>query len=71
MDQLAEKLVKHFGGRKETAVAMGVSTEAIRLWLNNGIPLSTSIEVEKKSDGIVTAEEILQAAKQTQQQDAA
>lgn len=56
---LTKRLVKHYGGRSRTAKAMGVTTEAIRLWLRDGISLNRSIHVERRSKGVVTAEEIL------------
>lgn len=62
---LAARLVDHFKGRAETARQFNRSTEAIRLWLKDGIPLSQAIEVEEISGGVVTAEEILVDAKRT------
>lgn len=60
---LAKRLIDHFGGRSQAARAMGRSTETIRLWLKNGIPVAQAIEVEQKSEGLVTAEAILEDAK--------
>jgi hypothetical protein len=60
---IALRLVAHFGGRAGAAKRLGRSAETIRLWLENGVPLSQSIDVEHKSGGVVTAEEILQDAK--------
>lgn len=60
---LAKRLVEHFGGRAEAARAMSRSTETIRLWLKNGIPVAQAIEVEQKSGGLLTAEAILEDAK--------
>jgi hypothetical protein len=59
----AERLVAHFGGKKKTRQAFGVSGETIRLWLRDGLPLHRAIDFEKRSKGAVTAEEILQEAK--------
>lgn len=64
-NHLARRLVDHFGGRPSAARHMRRSTETIRLWLESGIPLSQAIEVEEKSGGIVTAEEVLRDARQT------
>lgn len=68
---LAEKLVEHFGGRKPAAESLGVSGETIRLWLRDGIPLERAIDVERDTSGAVTAEQVLQAAKDREQQAAA
>lgn len=62
---LARKLIDHFDGRAGAARRMGRSTETIRLWLENGIPLSQAIEVEEKSGGFVTAEEVLEDARKS------
>lgn len=63
---LAKRLVDHFGGRPETAKHLGRTAESVRLWLKNGIPVANAIEVEKLTDGLVTAEEILADAKRMQ-----
>lgn len=62
-NQIASRIVDHFGGRSRAAKHLGRSVETIRLWLEKGIPLSQAIDVEQKTDGVVTAEEILQNAK--------
>lgn len=59
----AQKLVEHFGGKAQTAKAMEVSGETVRLWLRDGLPLHRAIDFEEKSGGAVTAEEILKEAK--------
>lgn len=59
----AEKLVKHYGDKRTTALALDVHEETLRLWLRDGIPLAKAIEVERRSSGIVTAEQILREAK--------
>lgn len=51
------------GSRRLAADAFGITTEAIRKWLLKGIPLNRAIDVEKRTDGFVTAEEILRHAK--------
>lgn len=59
-----QRLYAYYGGSRKTAAhGMGVTTETIRLWLKNGIPLDRAIEVERKTRGFVTAEEILKYAK--------
>lgn len=63
---LGERLEKHFGGRRPAAEAMDVSTETIRLWVINGIPLERALDVELKSEGIVKAEEVLREARRAQ-----
>lgn len=61
---VAKKLVKYFGdSRSEAARVMRKSTETIRLWLKDGIPMASAIEVETRSGGAVTADEILQDAR--------
>ena len=61
----ADKLVDHFKGKREAADALGIHEETLRLWLRDGIPLAKAIEVEQKSKRVVTAEQILRAARQT------
>jgi hypothetical protein len=54
-----QRLYAYFGGsRKEAALGLGLTTEAVRLWLMNGIPLRRAKFVEKKTQGFVTADEI-------------
>ena len=64
MLKAADRLVKHYGDKKATAKALSVHEETIRLWLRDGIPLAKAIEVETRSAGVVTAEEILREARQ-------
>lgn len=59
----AQKLVEHYKTRGRTADALGVTRETIRLWLNHGIPLERALYVEKKSRGVVTAQEVLDDAR--------
>jgi hypothetical protein len=59
----AEKLIAHFGDKRAVATALDVHEETVRLWLRDGIPLGKAIEVETRSKGVVTAEEILEEAK--------
>lgn len=58
-NELAKRLVDHFGGRPEAAAAMKVSTETVRLWLIRGLPLEKAVEIEEQSKAVVTGEEIL------------
>ena len=60
----AEKLVSHYGDKRAVADALDVHEETIRLWLRDGIPLAKAIDVETRSKGVVTAEEILREAKE-------
>lgn len=47
----AEKLVEGLGGRAATAARFGISREAIRLWLKNGIPADRALDVEEATRG--------------------
>lgn len=59
-----QRLYAYYGGsRRAAAQGLKVSRETIRLWLLRGIPLERAIFVEKKTQGFVTAEEILRHAK--------
>jgi hypothetical protein len=59
-----QRLYAYYGGSREAAAdALGVSRETIRLWLRDGIPLKNAHRIEKKTQGFVTAEEILRHAK--------
>lgn len=62
-DPLAQRLVAHFNGKKETAEALQIHEETLRLWLRDGIPLARALDVERRCEGIVSADEILQAAR--------
>ena len=59
----AQKLVSHFGGIRQTAEAFGLHRETVRLWLERGLPLDRVIEIEERSEGVVTAEEIIRERK--------
>ena len=63
MSKATDKLLKRYGNKKAIAEAMNVHEETVRLWLRDGIPLSKAIDVERDSEGAVTAEEILREAK--------
>jgi DNA-binding transcriptional regulator YdaS (Cro superfamily) len=59
-----QRLYAYFGGSRKTAAErLGVTTETIRLWLRDGIPLNRSVWIEKKTEGFVTAEEVLRWTK--------
>lgn len=60
----AQKLVTHYGSRKLAAQVLGVSVETIRLWLKNGIPPASALDVEHITNRLVTAEDIIQEERQ-------
>lgn len=62
-ETLAERLIRHYGGRQKAADALGVSGETLRLWRRDGIPLTSAVALEFKCQGVVTAQEVLQAAR--------
>lgn len=55
----ARKLIEHFGGIRQTAEAFGLHRETVRLWIERGLPLDRVIEIEERTAGAVTAEEII------------
>ncbi len=59
----AERLINHYGDKRAAATALGVHEETLRLWLRDGIPLAKAIDIETRSGGIVTAEQVLEEAK--------
>lgn len=62
----AERLVEGLGGRASTASAFGVTAEAVRLWLKNGIPADRALDVEEATRGkpfAITATEVLHYAR--------
>jgi transposase len=60
----AEKLLKAFGdSRSSVAARFNVSTEAVRLWLKNGIPADRALDAEEATRGTdfaITALEVLE-----------
>lgn len=55
-----QRLYAYYGGSVKTAaLSLKVHEETVRIWLKKGIPIQRSMYVEKKTDGFVTAEEIL------------
>lgn len=72
----ADRLVGGLGGRAAVAERFGVSSEAVRLWLKNGIPADRALDVEEATSGTqfaITATEVLEygRAKKTAAQEAA
>lgn len=62
----AIRLVGGLGGRAATAARFGVSIEAIRLWLKNGIPVDRALDVEeasRKTRFAVTSSDVLHYAR--------
>ncbi len=63
MENPANKLVNGIGGRSAAAAEFNVSTEAIRLWLKNGIPADRALDVEERTRGTefsISAVEVLE-----------
>lgn len=59
--QLMDKLLAYFGGRQGAAQGLAVTTESLRLWRRNGIPLSRALDIEKATAGAIKAEEVIEA----------
>jgi hypothetical protein len=62
----AQRLVKGFGGRGAVASRFAITTEAVRLWLKNGIPADRALDVEEATAGsafAISATEVLQYAR--------
>lgn len=63
----AAKLVERFGSNVEVAKHFGITREAVRLWLKNGIPPDRALEVEDATRGTehaISATDVLQFARQ-------
>lgn len=60
----ALRLVKKFGSNGKTGRKFGVTREAIRQWIEKGIPPDRALEAEEISEGDITALEVLRFAKQ-------
>lgn len=63
----AERLVEGLGGRTATAARFGVSNEAVRLWLKNGIPPDRALDIEeatRDAEYAVSSKEVLEYARQ-------
>lgn len=66
----AVRLVDGLGGRAATAERFRVSSEAVRLWLKNGIPADRALDVEEETRGTdfaISANEVLQYQRQQRQ----
>jgi DNA-directed RNA polymerase sigma subunit (sigma70/sigma32) len=63
----ALKLVKKFGSNGKVGRKFGVTREAVRQWLEKGIPADRALEAEEISDGDISALDVLRFAKQQQQ----
>ncbi len=63
----AAKLVERFGSNAEVAKHFGITREAVRLWLKNGIPPDRALEIEDATRGTkhaISATEVLHYARQ-------
>jgi transposase len=67
----AQRLVTHYGSRRLAAEVLGVSVETIRLWLKNGIPPGSALDVEHRTNRLVTAEEVIDEERQRRKLQAA
>jgi DNA-binding transcriptional regulator YdaS (Cro superfamily) len=63
----AEKLIERFGSNAEVARQFDITREAVRQWIENGIPTDRALEVEELTDGDISATEILKAARKKKQ----
>jgi DNA-binding transcriptional regulator YdaS (Cro superfamily) len=64
---LIDRLIAHFGGRQPAADGLDLTTESLRLWRKKGIPLSRALDIEKATDGAITAEEVIKEGREAQQ----
>jgi DNA-binding transcriptional regulator YdaS (Cro superfamily) len=64
---LAEKLVERFGSNAEVARQFDITREAVRQWIEKGIPTDRALEIEELTEGDISAEEILKAARKRKQ----
>ena len=47
-----EIVIKHYGGVRETSIALGITTACVYKWRKNGkIPYCSQVLVELRSDG--------------------
>jgi DNA-binding transcriptional regulator YdaS (Cro superfamily) len=60
MDKTLERTIKHFGSQSAVARALGLTYQAVQHW--ETIPTKWALEIEKKTDGKITAREVLEAA---------
>lgn len=48
-----DKAIKHFGGQRGLAGALGVTPMAITQWKKRGVPPNRAVDIEKVTDGDV------------------
>ena len=59
MKNPAQKLKDIYVSRSAIAAAFGKTNEAIRLWERDGIPTSEALNVERLTDGKISAYDVL------------
>ena len=57
-----EKLKEIIGSDENIAELFGMKRQAVLYWKQNGIPTDRALEVEKKTNGKITAMEVLEDA---------
>jgi len=68
----AHRLIPHhFPSKLAVARHFGKTKQAIRLWLRDGIPTSNALEIERVTNGAITAREILEFAEKAKAERAA
>jgi DNA-binding transcriptional regulator YdaS (Cro superfamily) len=60
---LAEKLVERVGSCAEVARRFDITREAVRQWIDKGIPTDRALDIEELTSGHISAREILRAAR--------
>ena len=60
---IANRVIEHFGSKRAAADAFGLHRETLRLWQHHGVPLQRALDIERLTQGAITAEEILSEAK--------
>jgi DNA-binding transcriptional regulator YdaS (Cro superfamily) len=53
-----QKAIEHFGSQVALAAALGVQPQAITNWKSGGVPLKRCREIERATQGAVTAEDL-------------